>query len=148
MLGPILFNLFINDLFLFIKKANLSNFAENNTTYTTSKDITSLLKILKSKSKEAINWFETNHMFAYPNKFQAIAVHHSKSINENYTSKVNNTEIESKNFVKLLDIEIDNELLFQKKYCFIMQKSSPSNTRNMQTKNPMDKNEKVILKNC
>ena len=51
-------------------------------------------------------------------------------------------------FVKLLDIEIDNELLFQKKYCFIMQKSSPSNTRNMQTKNPMDKNEKVILKNC
>ena len=64
MLGPILFNLFINDLFLFIKKANLSNFAENNTTYATSKDITSLLKILKSKSKEAINWFETNHMFA------------------------------------------------------------------------------------
>ena len=30
-LGPVLFNLFINDLFLFIKKAELANFADDNT---------------------------------------------------------------------------------------------------------------------
>ena len=40
MLGPILFNLFINDLFLFIKKANFANFANNNTIYAVSKDTT------------------------------------------------------------------------------------------------------------
>ena len=40
MLGPILFNMFINDLFLFIKKANLANFANNNTIYAVSKDTT------------------------------------------------------------------------------------------------------------
>ena len=47
-LGSILFNLFKNDLFLFIKKANLANIAEDNTLYATSKNITSLLEILKS----------------------------------------------------------------------------------------------------
>ena len=32
-LGPILFNLFINDLFFFIKEAELANFADDNTIY-------------------------------------------------------------------------------------------------------------------
>ena len=104
MLGSILFNLFINNLFLFIDKANLANFADDNTIYAISKDITSLLEILKSEWELAINWFETNHMFAKPDKFQAIVVHHNKNINENYTLKVSNIEIESKNSVKPLGI--------------------------------------------
>ena len=85
-------------------KANLANFADDNTIYAISKDITSLLEILKSEWELAINWFETNHMFAKPDKFQAIVVHHNKNINENYTLKVSNIEIESKNSVKPLGI--------------------------------------------
>ena len=33
-LGPILFNIFINDLFLFLKDVELANFADDNTVYT------------------------------------------------------------------------------------------------------------------
>ena len=36
-LGPFLFNLFINDLFFFIKDAELANFADDNTIYVGSK---------------------------------------------------------------------------------------------------------------
>ena len=35
-------------------------------------------------------------------------------VNENYTLKVSNIEIESKSSVKLLGVEIDNKLLFDK----------------------------------
>ena len=55
-------------------------------------------------------------MFANSDKFQAIVVYYNKSINENYTLKVNNIEIESKTSVKLLDIATDNKLLFDKHF--------------------------------
>ena len=33
-LGPLLFNIFLNDLFLFVSNASLSNYADDNTLYT------------------------------------------------------------------------------------------------------------------
>ena len=32
-LGPLLLNIFINDLFIFVSKSNLSNYADDNTLY-------------------------------------------------------------------------------------------------------------------
>ena len=124
-----MFKLLVNSHFLFIKKANLGNF--DNLIFAASKDI-SLLEMLKSKSQEAINCFDTNLMFTNPDTFQAIAVDHNKDTNENYTLKASNIEIESKNSVKLLGIKTDNKLLRQKN-CFIMQKSSQSVAYNLQT---------------
>ena len=67
---------------LFIQK---TNFPDDDNIYGASEDITGLLLLLKSESEVAINWFETNHMFANAAKFQAVAVHDKKNINENYT---------------------------------------------------------------
>ena len=50
-LGPILFSLFINDLLFFIKEAELTNFADKNTKYVGSKDLTELLEIFQTHSK-------------------------------------------------------------------------------------------------
>ena len=38
-LGPILFNIFVNDLFLLIKKASLHNFADDNTISATDRNV-------------------------------------------------------------------------------------------------------------
>ena len=43
-------------------------------------------------------------MFANPDKFQTIVAHHNQSIDEKYTLKVNNVEIQSENFGKSLGI--------------------------------------------
>ena len=67
-LGPILFNLFINDLFFFIKDAELANFADDNTIYVGSKDLTELLEILRKECETAINLFKTNKMIVNPDK--------------------------------------------------------------------------------
>ena len=56
--------------YLFIKNANIANFADGNTLYAASDNVTSLLEILKSESEEAIKWSETNSVFANPDKFQ------------------------------------------------------------------------------
>ena len=63
-------------------------------------------------------------MFANPSKFQVTVVHHNKNINGNYTLKVKNVEIDSKNSVKLLDIENYNKLLFHKHITSLYKKAA------------------------
>ena len=67
-LGPILFNIFINDLFLFINKAKLANLNVN------SAEMETLLDILEEKSETAIKWFKQNQMIVDPDKFKAMVL--------------------------------------------------------------------------
>ena len=53
-LGPLLFNMFINDLIDFIKKPWLYNFADDNTIKTFEKDIILLKKTLQNEAEIAI----------------------------------------------------------------------------------------------
>ena len=43
-LGPLFFNLFINDLFLFIERTNICNFADDNTIYSCNINLQTILK--------------------------------------------------------------------------------------------------------
>ena len=45
-LGPLLFNLFINDLFLFLERTNICNFADDNTIYRCDSDLEIVLEDL------------------------------------------------------------------------------------------------------
>ena len=56
-LGPLLFNLFINDIFFFIDKIDIANYADDNTTYAVETDIMKLLKTLETERLQVINWF-------------------------------------------------------------------------------------------
>ena len=38
-LGPLLFNIFINDIFFFVEKSEICNFADDNTIYSCGKDL-------------------------------------------------------------------------------------------------------------
>ena len=54
MLGPILFNIFINDLLLFINEAKLANFADDNTICAVKRDLNELIRLLEKESEVAI----------------------------------------------------------------------------------------------
>ena len=73
-LVPILFNIFLNDIFYFIHNSELYNYADDNTLSYADTDINKLIKTLEEESKILINWFYINKMKANPEKFQAIAV--------------------------------------------------------------------------
>ena len=108
-LGPLLFNIFINSLLLFINKAKITNFAYDNTIYTAKRDLNELLKLLGKESEVAIKEFSDSNVTVNPKKFQAITINRQKRANHNRCLTINNAEIKSKESVTILGIEINNE---------------------------------------
>ena len=122
-LGPILFNIFINDLFLFTNEIELAIFADDNKIYTTKKIVEELIKLLEKESKSAIDWFEINNMIVNSNKFQAMILSSDKK-EKKHDLKINDSIISPEKSVTLLGIEIDNKLNFLKKVANICRKAN------------------------
>ena len=47
-LGPLLFNIFLADLFFILNKTDIANYADDNTPYTSSNDVNGLIKSLEA----------------------------------------------------------------------------------------------------
>ena len=61
-LGPLLFNIYLNDLFLLLDYREVCNFADDTTFFAYDKDLRSLINRLKHDTFLAIEWFQTNYM--------------------------------------------------------------------------------------
>ena len=72
--GPLLSNLFINDLFLFICFSTLSNFADDNNLFATGTDIQLINKTLLSDFRAVSNWFYENFMILNPGKYHFMSI--------------------------------------------------------------------------
>ena len=112
-LGPILFNIFISDMFLFTKSTNPNNFADDNTLSASENSIDKLVKTLETGGQEAIDWLTQNKMIPNPDKFKAIVLKRNRTDTSNISLKINNKEIKTSTWVKLLGIKLDNRLSFQ-----------------------------------
>ena len=66
--GPLLFNLFINDLLLFSCFSTLSNYADDNNLFATGTDIKLTNQMLLSDFRTVNNWFYENFMILNPGK--------------------------------------------------------------------------------
>ena len=100
MQGPILFNIFIDYLFLWIANTELLNFEDNNTICKTENVIEELVSTLKKESEGAIDWFKSNEMIVNPNKFQAIIVKRNYKIKDSYPLNIKQEVINSENCLK------------------------------------------------
>ena len=67
-LGHLLFNIYLNDLFYISESTNLCNFADDTTFYECDKDVNSLINRLEHDSYLAIERFESNSMKLNQNK--------------------------------------------------------------------------------
>ena len=110
-LGPILFNIFLNDLFLCIKKSDLHNFADDNTITAICNTLTELLKTLEQDPESAVSCFKQIETIVNADKFQAIILNKKES-EAKYKLTIDNSDIESTKSVKLLGITIDDRLRF------------------------------------
>ena len=65
--GPILFNIFINDLLFFVIEEKPGNFPDDNTICAAVSDLNEILRLLEKQSEGGIEWFSNNNMIVNPN---------------------------------------------------------------------------------
>ena len=74
-----LFNIFLNILFLCIKKLDLDNFVNDNTITATCNTLAELLKTLKQETQSAVSWFKQNQMIVNADKLKAMILNKKES---------------------------------------------------------------------
>ena len=123
-LCTILFNLFINDFFIYIKNSDLHNFADDNTIAWVSSSLNGLISELEKEGNIATKWFRDNSMIVNPGKFQAIIIDRKNQRNNPQKLTIYKKIITSSENVTLLGLEVDSKLNFDEHISKLCNKSA------------------------
>ena len=119
-LGPLLFNIFINDLFYFIDSdCYICNYADDNSLYAIDKNVVNIKQILSKNFKQLTNWFHENFMVLNPEKCHFMSLG-NKSKTKFESLVLDKITLSASASETLLGIIIDEKLTFNehiKKLC-------------------------------
>ena len=108
-LGPLLFNIYINDLFYQIINTHVCNFADDTTLSAFSTKLEDLLHNLEYDVQSAITWFDSNYMKLNRDKCHFLV---SNNVTEHLWVKVGDELIWESREEKLLGLTLDKSLNF------------------------------------
>ncbi len=113
-LGPKIFNIFINDLLINLSKFCIpGNYADDNTICCVNANKHTMLKNLQTACKVAITWFDHNLTQANPEKFHFLVLSpFQKEAKHQNILDLPGVQLTSVTQAPLLGIIIDNELKF------------------------------------
>lgn len=127
---------------MFIKEANLANFADENTNYTVSNYIDKLINL-----SENLLWLVEHNMFVNPKNFKQLLSTEKRKSNSNKIPKIKNIETKPKRFVIFLGIEMDGKLNFVKHVSNFCKKSNNQSNAVCRMANFLGQKENEIIIN-
>ena len=108
-LGPLLLNIFLEDLFFILNDVDTASYPDDNTLYVIADDINGVITSLEKASKALFEWFENNLLKSNANKCNLL-VSSSDAVN----LRVSEYDIKNSECEKLLGVKFDNKLTFEK----------------------------------
>ena len=118
-LGPLLFNIFLCDLFLIMKETSFASYADDNTPYVTAENLDEVIKSLEKDSIKLFQWFSDNQMKANHDKCHLLV-----SGKNNVTMNASGFKIKNSECEKLLGIKVDCGLKFENYLDGVIKKAS------------------------
>ena len=95
-LGPLLLNIFLCDLFLIMENINNASYLDDSTRYTTGNSIEEVIQKLENFAKALFQWFRDNQMKANRDKYHFLC-----SSNSEVSLTIENQKIKNSKFEKL-----------------------------------------------
>ena len=107
-LGPLLFNIFLNDIFPFLQKCDLANYADDSTYYTSDKSILNIMNSLSHDFTIFSKWFHNNFMVLNPDKCAFMLLGVDDELQTNLAC--GNETLKNSKQEKVVGVTIDNKL--------------------------------------
>ena len=110
-LDPLLFNIFINDLFLFVQNSDVCNYADDNTLSVADANVSTIIDKLENDIENLRSWFKSNGMLLNGDKCQFLLIESSRATRiDTAKIKIGDNYVEESKKGKLLGINFDNNL--------------------------------------
>ena len=110
-LGPLYFNIYINDLLLSIQETDICNYADDTTIYTCDTRLENVVSTLENDSKIIIEWFRNNYMKLNEEKCHFMIF--GERTNQDVAINIGNCTVNNSQEGKLLGALIDSNLNFE-----------------------------------
>ena len=103
---------FVNDMFHFVDKCSLYNYADDNSISTASPCVHDVVSNLKTNCNNIMEWFSVNGLEANPSKFQFMLLSSSNIDNSNISLCIDDITLKPEPHVKILGVFLDDKLSF------------------------------------
>ena len=118
-LGPLLFNIYICDMFYDINECDIASYADDNTPYISSSNLDTVINKLEESTNKLFQWFMNNHMKANADKCHLLITGNCET-----SAIINKFKIKNSKIEKLLGISIDSKLSFEQHITSLCKKAS------------------------
>ena len=107
-MDPLLFNIYICDIFFDIIECDIASYVGHNTPYNFDFDLDNVISNLEKSTNSLLNWFRENHMKANADKCHPLV-----SSDKSCTAKIEDFSIKNSTREKLLGVKFDSKLSFE-----------------------------------
>ena len=109
--SQLLFNIFINDLFLFVDSGDICNFADENTLFKCCDNLEEAKSSIENECRLVTSWFKLNPLKMNPDKCHVMVLG-AKTFREDFTILVNDTALIVEDQMTLLGVTLDHDFNF------------------------------------
>ena len=142
-LGPLLFNIYINDLLFSLNNTDVCNYADDTTLFACDIDTDSVVTRLELDSARAIKWFSDNYMKLNEDKCHLLTF--GNISDDSVSVRIGSSIITNSTEEKLLGVTLDSKLTFEQHVSNLCQKVSNKLYALSRIAHYMDQNKLRIL---